>query len=365
MRDSHVKLALALVVKNESAVVRRAIESGALLVDCVVVIDTGSTDDTVEIVQQTCEDLRIPLHLSRSEWRDFATNQTELIQAAAQRADYAWLLDADEVATYPEDWRFPELTADGYEYCRLWAGDWEVWGTKIFRTSKPWRYVGKRHAIPKLEGANVRRLHELEVENRRDGANGKTSAAEQRERFLADVRTFSRQRIADPSDTRAAYYLAQSYHDAGLPELALVAYQVRANMDGGFDEERYISLLQVARYKRRLRHSPEEVEAAYLATHRSRPQRHEAMVELARWYNERDQPADASLFAYKARVAPRTDDRFLVQRSAYTWRPVYENARAFAGGHLEIFHGLLKQLLTFDNLPAPERAWATRRLKAA
>jgi hypothetical protein len=269
------------------------------------------------------------------------------------------------VATAPANWEMPELTADGYEYCRLWAGDWEVWGTRIFRTDKPWRYVGTRHAIPKCDGARVERLFGLEVENRRDGANGTTSRGEQRARFVVDVEHFTQLLELDSSDTRAAYYLAQSYHDASMPNSAMHAYQRRAEMPGGFEEERYVSLLQVARCKRRLRYSPEEVEAAYMAAVNSRPHRCEAPVELARWFNDRGEFKKAlSACALPERFP--TMDRLLVQRSARTWRLQLELARAYDGlGYAHESRWAWDRLLAFLNLPAPERALAEHRLRSA
>jgi glycosyltransferase involved in cell wall biosynthesis len=357
-----MSIALALTVKNEAAVIERCIRAARAYVDCAVIVDTGSTDDTVSIIERVCRDLHLSLTMHTRDWVGFATNYTLALELASPHADYVWLLDADEVATAPANWEMPELTADGYEYCRLWAGDWEVWGTRIFRASRPWRYVGERHAIPRCDGARVEMLHGLEVENRRDGASGKQTRGEQRARFMRDVEHFSELLARNPSDTRSVYYLAQSYHDAGMPNAALLAYHRRSKMTGGFDEERYISLLQVARYKRRLRYSPEEVEATYVAASNARPHRCEAPVELARWFNDRREFKKA-LSACALPERWPTMDRLLVQRSARTWRLQLELSRAYDGlGYTHESRWAWDRLILFPDLPAPERALAQFRL---
>lgn len=359
-------LALSITAKDEAAVIGRCIASARPFVTRAVLVDTGSTDDTIEVARRTCERLRLPLEVHHREWHDFATNYTIALDLARPLAGYVWLLDADEVASAPVGWTFPADRPDAFECCRIWAGDWEVWGTRIFRSDRPWRYVGARHARPVLEGASVARIEGLEVDNRRDGHSGNAEHAAQRERFLRDVDTFTEQLRHNPSDTRAAYYLAQSYHDAGMVEEALAAYHHRAEMPGGFDEERYLSLLQVARYKRRLRHSPDSVTQAYRAAHAARPSRHEALVELARWHNDRAEYFEAWSAANLATTLPPSRDRFLVQRSAATWRPWVELARSLdgLGSPAEASHAW-RRVTDFDALPAAERARAQHRLTRA
>ena len=45
------KLCLNMIVKNESKVIRRLLESAAPIIDSYCICDTGSTDDTKEIIR--------------------------------------------------------------------------------------------------------------------------------------------------------------------------------------------------------------------------------------------------------------------------------------------------------------------------
>ena len=48
------KLCLNMIVKNESKVIRRLLESALPIIDSYCICDTGSTDDTKEIIRGDC-----------------------------------------------------------------------------------------------------------------------------------------------------------------------------------------------------------------------------------------------------------------------------------------------------------------------
>lgn len=321
--DQGKKLCLALNVKNESAVIDRCIEAAAPHVDGVVCTDTGSTDDTMQRVREACDRVGTHLHLRERPWENFADSQTELLREAREDGyRYAWIVDADEEIVQTEQ-RSHELTADGYDVCRLHAGDWEVWTTRIFKLELDWRYEGVRHAAPTLplgETEERGRLRGLEVINHRDGVHGTQAQEEQRARFRRDVVHFLERITTGHCSERDWYYLAQSAHDAGQRELAIWAYGRRAGMAGGFAEERYLSALQIARYTGAV--------ADYERATRIRPKRAEAWVELARIHRLGDrwhEALDAAQSALQAATHQLDQgDRFLVQRSAHTWRPRLE-----------------------------------------
>src|SRR5262249_26994369 len=101
-------VAACLIVKNESQVIRRCLDSLADLVDAVVIVDTGSSDDTVAVVRGI--DFAVPIHLYQRPWVDFAHNRNELLKLASPLADYLLLLDADHTV----QGTLPPLDADVY-----------------------------------------------------------------------------------------------------------------------------------------------------------------------------------------------------------------------------------------------------------
>jgi glycosyltransferase involved in cell wall biosynthesis len=83
--------------KNESRVIARVIEAALLVVDEVIVIDSGSTDDTIPLSESA------GARVVRAEW--FGGGRQKRIGEDAARNDWLLDLDADEIVT-------PELAAE-------------------------------------------------------------------------------------------------------------------------------------------------------------------------------------------------------------------------------------------------------------
>lgn len=90
-------LSLCMIVRNESFFLRDCLQQAADFVDEIIVVDTGSTDDTRAIAAKFTD------KLFSFEWQD---NFAEARNYALQQASGEWIvvLDADEVIE-PEHWR--------------------------------------------------------------------------------------------------------------------------------------------------------------------------------------------------------------------------------------------------------------------
>ena len=94
-------LSLCIIVKNGEKYIEQCIESVFQAVSEVIVVDTGSTDNTLACIQ------RFHPQIFHYEWDDnFADARNFSLQQAT--CDFILVLDADEVL-YPED--LPELIA--------------------------------------------------------------------------------------------------------------------------------------------------------------------------------------------------------------------------------------------------------------
>ena len=54
------KICLNMIVKNESTIIIRLLESVTPLIDSYCICDTGSTDNTITLIQEYCESKNIP-----------------------------------------------------------------------------------------------------------------------------------------------------------------------------------------------------------------------------------------------------------------------------------------------------------------
>jgi len=92
------RLCLNMIVKNESKIIRRLLESVAPIIDCYCICDTGSTDDTIQLIEDFFTERGIPGKIPREPFRDFAHNRSfSLKQCETMPADYILLLDADMI----------------------------------------------------------------------------------------------------------------------------------------------------------------------------------------------------------------------------------------------------------------------------
>ena len=90
---SQPEITLVMIVRNESKVIERCLESVRPLLSGWVIVDTGSTDDTIEKIQRSLSD--IPGELHPREWVDFGHNRNEALSLARGIGTHLLLIDAD------------------------------------------------------------------------------------------------------------------------------------------------------------------------------------------------------------------------------------------------------------------------------
>ena len=85
---------LAMIVRDEASVIQRALLSVRPYIDCWVIHDLGSTDDTCEIIQNSL--VGIEGKLEHHTLEHFGEARNRLLASASQYADTVLMLDADE-----------------------------------------------------------------------------------------------------------------------------------------------------------------------------------------------------------------------------------------------------------------------------
>lgn len=346
-------LCLNMIVKNEAKIIARCLTSARPLVSTWVIVDTGSTDGTQDVIRRTLADL--PGELHERPWRNFGANRTEALALAMGKAEYILIMDADDELVIPPGWQLPPLDRDAY-HLQLTRGGQSMYRAQLLRAALPWRYEGALHEYPTCD-REIRqaKLPGLTVRMHTDGAR-----AADPEKYRKDARVLEEALLAEPGNRRHAFYLAQSYRDAGEIEKSIEAYRSRAAM-GGAPEEVWYSRLMVARLSERLGRPADEVIAAYLAAHEDRPTRAESLCYLAFYCRSLGKNATAYLFARAAAEIPLPKDLLFVDNQVYLCRARDEQMMAaHLTGRGEEAARLAKALLDSGHLPAGERARVER-----
>ena len=145
-------ICLVMIVRDEAHIIEEGLSSLVHLIDRWVVVDTGSTDSTMDVVRSFFDRHGVPGELQERPWVDFGTNRSQAMELAYGKADYSWVFDADDVVEGDLD--LSGLDADAHQL--RFGPDLTFWRTQIFRSDQPWRYEGVLHEYPVLDGEPAR-----------------------------------------------------------------------------------------------------------------------------------------------------------------------------------------------------------------
>ena len=114
------KINIAMITKNESRCIEKCLRAAAPYVDEIIVVDTGSTDDTCEIAGSISD----KIHLYHFDWIDdfSAARNYSLEMSEGHGADYSLVLDADEYLRKPSQDIHEFLEDSEDKYGHSWAG---------------------------------------------------------------------------------------------------------------------------------------------------------------------------------------------------------------------------------------------------
>ncbi len=282
------KVCLCMMVRNESRVIRRALDSIASEIDGWSITDTGSTDGTQDIIREYFEARGIPGVLHQSTFVDFGASRTETIEnaqalALANDMSYLILLDGDEVYEIRDpDWK---RSLDGSPYLILYDDALSYRALYLVPAAVGWQFIGRTHEyLEATEPAPAKRQFDSIVLH--DHGDGGSKS----DKFTRDVRLLELTLSENEADERAWFYLAESLLNGNIDvERALRAYTRRSTM-GGFEEESWYAAYRRGHCIERLGNAsvdPWPAIVAYLQAWERRPWRAEPLTEIVRLSAER------------------------------------------------------------------------------
>ena len=362
VKSRQQKICLAMLARNEAPVVARCLASVRPLIDHWVVVDTGSTDGTPDIVRNILSD--VPGELHQRPWVDFGHNRTEALRLAQEHGDYTLMIDAGEVLELPPGFRMPHLNADSYV---IDTGEQErLWRPQIVRNGLPWRYEGVLHEFlscaAEPEGGRVlphersqKRLPGARIRLGNDSARRRNRGSEH---YRHEAGLLERALAAETDPflvARYKFYLAQTHLDAGDKEKALAAYRERAAL-GLWDQEVFISLYRSAGIEADLGFDEDAVIASYLLAHEARRDRAEALHGAARFCRLKERYQQGFDLAKRGILIKRPDNAFFPEDWIYEYGLLDEYAiNAYWIGRYDECIKSCRKILGTANLADAER----------
>lgn len=349
-------ICLNMIVKNESKVIKRCLASVKPFIDSWVIVDTGSTDGTQEIIRQYMAG--IPGELHEREWKNFEHNRNQALELAKGKTDYLLFMDADEYLELSPDFKFPSLVLDYYDSTIRGEGDIKLTRVLLIKDSLDWKWHGVLHEVIKSPQAKTKEVVPGLIKvSRREGARSQDPL-----KYQKDAKILEEALKEDPTNQRYVFYLAQSYRDAQDNEAALKTYEKRAKM-GGWDQEVFYSLLQMGLLKERLK---KDAKSSYLEAFTYRPTRAEPLYHLARLYRLEEDYQNAYDSAKKGLSIPYPTDILFVDPAVYDHGLLFElSISSYWIGNYEESQKLCQQLLAKPNLPAKTKEMVERNITFA
>lgn len=345
-------ICLNMIVRNEAHIVHEALDAVAPYISSWVIVDTGSTDGTQDVIRTHMQRLAIPGELHERPWHNFGHNRSEALALAQGNGDYIWVMDADDTIVGTPD--FTDLQADVYAM-RIGEADEDNFFMysrfMLFRDGLPIHYVGVVHEYPTweapLSSADLGGDYYVECRHL-GGREGAQKYERDRDLLLAEVQS-------NPDDSRSVFYLAQMYFVLGDFEAAHHWYVRRSQM-GGLPGEVYYSLFRIAQTLDKLGAPWPEVQDAYLRAWEYSPHRAEPLFFLGRHYRDTERYQLGYAFARLAAEIPLPARDIQVRSDIYAWRAMDDQAvcASWVGKKVEAF-GLWRQLLAQSGIPIEDR----------
>ena len=287
-----VHIAVLMMVKNEKKRLHISLESVIGFADSLVIFDTGSTDNTIEICQEFSKKHNIPLRLKQGGFVNFSVSRNESLEFADsfEDIDYLLLLDTNDELRNGNILRkcaeeYVTNKSSGFLLCQEWfSGSYDKYfNVRFIKAHHQWRYVGAvheyiktfdeendKHPIVKLPDCII--LYQDRTQD--DDKSGK--------RFSRDKELLYEEYKKDPTEPRTVFYLAQTCSCLNQIDEALFYYKIRSTLDG-FHEEKFHAYLRSGELSQKLGHDWYDSLVWYMKAF-EHSQRVEPMLFIAIYY---------------------------------------------------------------------------------
>ncbi|MBI5345795.1 MAG: glycosyltransferase [Chlamydiae bacterium] len=338
-------ICLNMIVKDESKVITRCLASVKKIIDYWVIVDTGSSDGTQNIIKEFMKD--IPGELHERPWVNFGHNRNEALQFAKNKGDYVLFIDADEFLVFEEDFKMPHLDKDKYFIYIKDPGSTIFIRSFLINNKLNWNWEGVIHEVVSCPDAKSFALISKVInQTPNDGHR-----SEDPKKNLKDIAILEKALEQDPTNARYRLYLGLNYFNAKDYLHSLQNFEKRTLMGGEVQEVSW-SLYMIARNHDELNSPQETIINSYCKAFQSRPSRAEPLYCLGRYYNKINQPCLANIVLSYARLLPIPNDGIFIQTWIYNFGIEFEQCISlfYMGRYKEAYDGFNK-ILTIKDLP--------------
>lgn len=291
-------LCLNMIVKNESHIIEDTLDNICknVNIDYWVISDTGSTDNTIEVIENFFREKNIKGEIKEENWVDFAHNRNKALEACWGKSDYILIFDADDLIE--GDFKLPVLDKDGY-YLKIREDEADIVYSRrlIIKSNKKYNWQGVLHELlePKCDTDEDFIKGNYCIVSRRLGSRNKDENKALNDAKILE-KEFKNNEISENLKARYAFYCARSYlayaiysdSDKYLYE-AIKWFNIRLNCNiKDENDQKYIVYESLGILYEKIKEYDKAVNAWIQGT-KLDPDRAECWYDLARYYNSVNQ----------------------------------------------------------------------------
>lgn len=308
-----------MIVKNESRIITRMFDSVISIIDAYLISDTGSTDNTKEVITEYFKSKGIPGEIIDVPFKNFGYNRTIALDAARAKSgcDYILLLDADMRLVVESNFDKTSLTAKAYHFRQKNASiSW--WNLRMIHTSVNAKCVCPTHEYYDIPGAEPVNLDTLWIDDIGDGGC-------KADKFDRDIRLLKEGLEESPENPRYLFYLANSYFNSNRHEESIPYYKRRVEV-GGWYEEVWYSYYNLGFAYQRIGKMGDAI-AMWLAGYEMYQARSENIHQIVKHYRIKGCHKLADIFCKLGLNIPYPrNDKLFVEDKVYDWCFEYERS---------------------------------------
>ena len=283
-------ICFATVCKNEAHIIKSVLESVYKYISYWIICDTGSTDETRQIITDFFKEKDISGELFVDEWIGFGPNKTLMMERAKGKADYILHFDADDILMGDFNFTKEDVGWDVYNFT-IRRSTFEYKSSLLYKANHSWKFCGVAHTI-------IRCLDKPDFETK-DLSNTNCYLLSEDvgfrscdpDKYIRDAEKLKQQffdtLLDDPDvlNVRSVFYTAQSYMDAGRITEALQWNRLYTKLKNTWIEEEFEVNLRIARCLMYLDKPSDEIISQLKKTIEIFPDRSEPYLKLGQYLN--------------------------------------------------------------------------------
>ena len=310
-------ICLNMIVKNESHVIESTLTNLYKFIqfDYYVICDTGSEDNTKEVITQFFTSKNVKGEIHDCTWKDFGYNRTEALEKAYDKTDFLFIFDADD--KIHGEFSLPEmLKEDKYDF--KFGTGFEYKRPLLVNNRKKWKFIGVLHEFLVCSEESKEAVFldgNYYIESGKSGS--RSNDPKKYEKDAAILVNACEIEKDEGLKCRYAFYAAQSFKDSNQTDKAIEWYEKVVNKLSNWPQEKFFSCIMIGNLCLQKNQNEKSMQY-YLKSIEFDSDRIEGIVQVANYYQKTNHHLLAHLLCekYKDKL-PNYSDKLFINTNDY------------------------------------------------